>query len=206
MAPLWIIPIGIVFGLIAKQPAPEVPPAAIVRDRVILLPSQDGKPSAVIVTTATREQVLDQAYQSARVDTASGIVATTENADSIALRYGDVLAAMPPRPIAFTVHFNSGAQELNAASQQVLSAVKAEIARRPAAEIVVVGHTDRVGNPAANDALSLQRAKVVRDILVFAGVNAASIDVAGRGEREPVVQTAAQVAEPANRRTEIVVR
>ena len=38
------------------------------------------------------------------------------------------------------------------------------------------------------------------------GIKAASMEVAGRGEREPVVATADEVAEARNRRVEISIR
>jgi outer membrane protein OmpA-like peptidoglycan-associated protein len=81
-----------------------------------------------------------------------------------------------------------------------------EIARRPAPEIVVIGHTDRVGAVPYNDTLSLRRAERVRDELVKVGIAADRIRVAGRGEREPLVPTADEVAEARNRRVEINVQ
>ena len=82
----------------------------------------------------------------------------------------------------------------------------AEVARRPAVEVVVIGHTDRVGTVQYNDALSLQRAGKLRDELVRLGIPLDRIQVAGRGEREPLVPTEDQVPEPRNRRVEITVR
>jgi outer membrane protein OmpA-like peptidoglycan-associated protein len=73
-------------------------------------------------------------------------------------------------------------------------------------EIVVIGHTDRVGTLEYNDKLSLKRADVVRAALVAAGVPPGQIDIAGRGEREPAVATPDEIAEPRNRRVEIMVR
>ena len=70
----------------------------------------------------------------------------------------------------------------------------------------MIGHTDRVGTVPYNDALSLRRAERARDELVKAGVPADRIRVEGRGEREPLVATADEVAEPRNRRVEIDVR
>ena len=49
-------------------------------------------------------------------------------------------------------------------------------------------------------------AQIVKAKLVEQQVPEASISVAGRGEREPLVQTADEVAEPRNRRVEINVR
>ena len=67
-------------------------------------------------------------------------------------------------------------------------------------------HTDKVGSDAVNDPLSRQRAEVVRKALIARGVAPENIVVVGRGKREPVVATAEGVAEPRNRRVEILVR
>jgi outer membrane protein OmpA-like peptidoglycan-associated protein len=104
------------------------------------------------------------------------------------------------------VYFVSGRDELTPDSGPILEQVKAELARRPAPEIAVIGHTDRVGKLETNDALSLKRAQFVRDALVGAGIDASQMEVSGRGEREPLVPTADEVAEPKNRRVEINVR
>jgi outer membrane protein OmpA-like peptidoglycan-associated protein len=84
--------------------------------------------------------------------------------------------------------------------------VLAEIAARPVPDVLVVGHTDRVGGDPANDALSRQRAEVVRNALIARGVAPESVVSVGRGEREAVVPTADGVAEARNRRVEILVR
>ena len=73
-------------------------------------------------------------------------------------------------------------------------------------DVLVIGHTDKVGNDAVNDALSRQRADVVRKALVARGVAPENIVVIGRGKRDPIVPTADGVAEARNRRVEILVR
>jgi outer membrane protein OmpA-like peptidoglycan-associated protein len=87
-----------------------------------------------------------------------------------------------------------------------LDRISREVARRPAAEVIAIGHTDRVGNAQQNDALSLQRAERARELLVRMGIPPARITTVGRGEREPLVPTDDEVAEPRNRRVEITVR
>ncbi|MGH8751809.1 MAG: OmpA family protein, partial [Burkholderiales bacterium] len=90
--------------------------------------------------------------------------------------------------------------------EPIVPEVFAEIARRPAPEVVVIGHTDAVGTLEYNDTLSLQRAKKVRDDLVKLGIPTEHIRVAGRGKRELLVPTRDEVSEPRNRRVEISVR
>jgi outer membrane protein OmpA-like peptidoglycan-associated protein len=108
--------------------------------------------------------------------------------------------------MSFLLYFLEARDELTPESRQVMQQVFAEIARRPAPEIVVIGHTDRVGAVPYNDALSLRRAAKVRDDLVKLGIPADRIQIAGRGEREPLVTTEDEVPEPRNRRVELSVR
>lgn len=175
-------------------------------DRIVLLPGPDGKTGAVVVRSAAGEVVLDTAYAGVE-SSANGLVPLKIDVVSVQRRYGATLAAQAPRPVSFTVHFMTGSStELTAESQRVLAQIKTLLATHPAPEIMVIGHTDRVGKAEANDALSLKRAEAVRDILLAAGIRAATLEVAGRGEREPWVATADEVAEAANRRVEIGVR
>lgn len=174
--------------------------------RVILLPEPDGSVGKVLVTSQSGEQLLQSAYAGVEVEggRAAGL---QETAASVATRYGSLLGARPPRALAYVVQFAQGSStELAAESIAVVARMKAELAARPVPEITVIGHTDRVGKVEANDALSLKRAESVRDILKRAGVQAASMEVVGRGEREPLVPTADEVAEARNRRVEISVR
>ncbi|HNL98508.1 MAG TPA: OmpA family protein, partial [Accumulibacter sp.] len=82
----------------------------------------------------------------------------------------------------------------------------AEIKARPVPDIVVVGHTDRVGLVADNDRLALRRAESFKKRLIQQGQPEDSIQTAGRGEREPLIATPDETPEPRNRRIEILVR
>lgn len=62
--------------------------------------------------------------------------------------------------------------------------------------VVVIGHTDRLGSEAYNDALSLARAQTVRQLLVQNGVDAARVRAEGRGERQPASQCAGTARTP----------
>lgn len=55
-------------------------------------------------------------------------------------------------------------------------------------DIMITGYTDRIGSDRYNLALSQRRAEAVRDYLAANGVSATSMQVAGRGDADPVVQ------------------
>ncbi|MTW05269.1 OmpA family protein [Duganella ginsengisoli] len=176
------------------------------RERITLLPNQDGKPSAVVVATAGGETVLDQPYRSAHVARNASVATVTEQESAIRARYAPLLAQLPKGAAVFTVYFETDTENLVPESAARFAQIRDELAQRPAPEVVVIGHTDRAGTAEYNDALSLKRAERVRQLLLEAGIPADSISVAGRGEREPAVATGDGKAELRNRRVEIRVR
>lgn len=179
--------------------------AGCASERVVLLPSADGRPGAVVVRGSAGELLLDTPY-AASVRRLGSTSPYQANAEEVAERYGATLAARPPRPRSFVLYFEPGGNVLTPESARELPAIQKEIAERAASEVMVIGHTDRVGSLAANDGLSLQRAASVRDQLIAAGIAADKLEAVGRGEREPLVATDDEVAEARNRRVEISVR
>ncbi len=175
-------------------------------DLYVLMPGQDGKTGALSVESGGKQALLDQPYAAARVKAPGRVEPGAVTEQEARQAFGAALAAQPDRPASFLLYFLEGRDELTPESKQVIGSILGELAKRPAPEIVVIGHTDRVGTVPYNDALSLRRAERMRDELVKAGIPAERITVAGRGEREPLVPTADEVAEPRNRRVEINVR
>jgi outer membrane protein OmpA-like peptidoglycan-associated protein len=173
---------------------------------VVLLPSKDGHASQLVVTQGGRDTVLDAPYASVRTDALGEVAETKSSPRQVQRLFGASLAAQPMRPVSFLLYFVSGTDELTPESQREVERIFAEIARRPAPEITVIGHTDRVGSVRDNDLLSRQRAEKVRKDLITRGFPPEGIYAAGRGEREPLVPTADEVEEPRNRRVEISVR
>ena len=200
MTPVVIVAAGMFAIILNHHPDPPQP------DRVVLLPDAKGGAGSVVVRAAGGERVLSEAFAAADVSPDGRITERRETAESVKARYGALLDAQPPRPVAWTVYFQTGTDRLTAESRTVFATIKEELAKRPAPEIGVVGHTDRVGRLEDNDALSKRRAEAVKNQLVEAGIDASRIDTAGRGEREPLVPTADEVAEARNRRAEISVR
>ncbi len=175
------------------------------KEQVVLLPSPSGLHTAVTVSRGERQVVLDQPYAAARLRR-DGPEAFASSAAEVQTRYGAALAAQPLAPAQFTLFFVDGRDELTDESKQVVDGVFAEIAKRPVPDVIVIGHTDTVGGDASNDVLSRQRAEVVRAAFVSRGLAADKIVAVGRGKRDPAVATGDGVAEPRNRRVEILVR
>jgi outer membrane protein OmpA-like peptidoglycan-associated protein len=72
--------------------------------------------------------------------------------------------------------------------------------------VTVIGHTDNTGSDAINDPLSRDRANAVRQYLAQRGVAPGRVEIAGRGEREPVADNTSEAGRAQNRRVEIYLR
>jgi outer membrane protein OmpA-like peptidoglycan-associated protein len=175
------------------------------KETIVLLPNPAGMETAVTVTQGERQVVLAQPYAGARLSR-GGAEAFASNAQEVQVRYGAALAAQPLPPAQFTLFFIEGKDEFTDDSKRIVDSVFAEIAKRPVADVIVIGHTDTVGTDAANDLLSRQRADVVRAAFAARGLAADKVVAIGRGKRELAVPTGDGVAEPRNRRVEILVR
>jgi outer membrane protein OmpA-like peptidoglycan-associated protein len=121
-------------------------------------------------------------------------------------RFGAVLASRAPDPLFVQLYFESGGNRLVPESQALLDETVVVIRNRPVPDVVVIGHTDTTGDAAVNARVGLQRATLIRDRLIAAGVPAAQVDATSHGEADLLVPTADNVAEARNRRVEITVR
>lgn len=176
------------------------------REHFSVLPDRDGKTGQMVVTPRQGKPItLDQANGSAMVRGGEAF-ATKPSAAELKEMFKEALDAQPMAPARFLLYFVEGGDTLTPESRRELENVLAEIKKRPAPDLIVVGHTDRVGTVADNDRLALRRAEKVRAQLVAQGIAADSVEASGRGEREPLVATADEVAEARNRRVEILVR
>lgn len=219
--------LGAVLALVLLFPA--------TKEMVVVVPSADGHVGMVVVERGDDRVILNEAYATSRVtsdgqikleklperevqalertappsssEKATAPQSALERVAAALPMFHDTVAAMPVRPVSFLLYFITGTDDLTEASKLELSRMLDELRRREVADIVVIGHTDRVGNAQANDELSLARAERVKTEFVAQGIAPAErIRAAGRGEREPLVPTENDVDEPLNRRVEINVR
>lgn len=101
--------------------------------------------------------------------------------------------------------FGSGATTLDGEDFGSLRAVADYLATRPAARIVLVGHTDTTGGLDANIAVSRKRAEAVRDRLIQSyGVAPAQITAEGAGWLSPRATNLTPDGQERNRRVEAV--
>lgn len=174
--------------------------------RVTLLPQASGHPSAVETITATAVHKISTPYEVVNVGQRGGISVGQTNEREVRQRHAELMSILPAPAESFTLYFAVGGSTLTAESEVALSNILAQAMARPGGEIVIIGHTDRVGAGDSNDDLSLQRARAVRELFIERGFPPLRAHAIGRGEREPAIPTADEIDEPRNRRVEIVVR
>jgi len=191
--PVLVVAVMIAFAVITAAPV----------ETVTVLPSADGHIGTVVVQRGETQQVLHEAYATSRSGQAE---LTRLSAQEVQHTYGKALHALPAQPATFLLYFITGTDELTADSKLELDKVLGALRERPLPDVLVIGHTDTVGDPEANDRLSAQRAETVKGFLVGIGIAAERIRTAGRGERELLVPTDDNIEEPRNRRVEINVR
>ena len=158
---------------------------------------------------------LDGRYYGTSNPTVNGVAWSNNNFSvmlGLQLKFGPPApAAAPPPPPApaapsFMVFFDWDRSNLSAQALNTIKQAAGAYKTKGSARITATGHTDKSGPDAYNMALSLRRANTVKDALVRDGVPATAISVIGKGETQPLVQTADGVREPQNRRVEIVIQ
>lgn len=190
----------------AAKPAEPARPASAAT--IVLLPDPDtGTTGRIRVSNAHGGVDLTAPRTATRVtaDAPPGPVSTMSDAE-VKRVFGGALAALPPSPRHFILQFRFESDTLTAESTALVPEILKAVKALPVPEVVVVGHTDTMGERRANVALGLKRANSVRDILAKAGLVRSTIEVASHGEADLSVRTSDNTPEPRNRRVEITVR
>jgi outer membrane protein OmpA-like peptidoglycan-associated protein len=104
----------------------------------------------------------------------------------------------------FLVYFDLDSAELTEGGATLAREFAEFYSPEHISRVVVVGHADTSGEAVYNRSLSLHRAERVAQELVRLGLEPSIISVEARGEAQPNVPTGDGVAEPLNRRAEIV--
>lgn len=72
-------------------------------------------------------------------------------------------------------------------------------------ELLIVGHTDSVGEESYNQNLSERRADSAADYIISQGIGAVRVDTEGRGETEPIGDNDTEAGRQENRRVEVAI-
>ncbi len=178
------------------------------KNRYVLIPDLDGKVGQLEVSSEKGAQVLDKAFEATGLNRADEIPSTPKIMDEAEVRriFKDALDAQPTPPVHFLLYFVTGTTELTQKSMDQLPQVLKSIEDRRSVDLTVSGHTDRAGSKDYNRKLSLDRAKKVAEFLVSRGVDPIILEITSHGEGNPLIKTPDGMAEPKNRRVEVVVR
>lgn len=203
-----IVAVVLAAGCGAKRVPPATAVAPVPPTLIALLPDPETKVTGrarVANEFGSTDLATARASTLATASAAPGKVTTLSEAD-VARLFGDALAALPPAPRHFTLQFEFESDALTEESTALIPAILAAVKVLPIPEVVVVGHTDTMGEAKSNVALGLRRAGTVHAILVRAGLPDSTIAVTSHGEADLLVKTRNNTAEPRNRRVEITVR
>ncbi|TCB51483.1 OmpA family protein [Acinetobacter sp. ANC 4779] len=103
------------------------------------------------------------------------------------------------------INFDTASSTIPDANKSILDQAAALIKRASQVHLTVKGHTDAVGDAAANKALSQKRAQAVVDYLVQQGVDPAQLQAVGYGSEQPIADNATPEGQFKNRRIEFEV-
>ncbi len=175
--------------------------------RIVLL--ENTKPgSAIVVSAGNRELILDQpnTYTELNTSTASLSAVKPLAKETLTQKYRTLMAMTPEPPVSFLLYFKPDSVDMTEASTAILSSIETAVLVRSPCVVNIIGHSDSTGSRQYNIKLSLQRAQAVRAWLQDQNLGILRTNVTSYGEEDPLVPTADGVAEPKNRRVEIMIR
>ncbi len=103
------------------------------------------------------------------------------------------------------IQFETAKWIIKPVSFKILDDVAKVLAENPTYLVEIQGHTDNVGKKAANQLLSENRAKAVRDYLIKKGIDEKRMTSNGYGDTKPVLPNTNAKNKAKNRRVEFVV-
>lgn len=122
---------------------------------------------------------------------------------NLKLRYKNHIPPGPDAKVVLSgVTFDTGKATIRPESYERLDGVVEYMTHKKRAKIEISGHTDNVGNPAANKALSQRRADACRKYLIDKGIDGSRIKAVGYGDTKPIASNEQEEGRQQNRRIE----
>lgn len=139
---------------------------------------------------AMRFVILEVAAMSQKVElSADAMLAAIEQAGFVALN---------------GIEFDTGKASIRKDSESLLNEIFRLLDKNKALKISIQGHTDNIGKPETNLALSRARAAAVQDWLIAKGIAASRLSVSGFGDTKPIADNRTEAGRAKNRRVELV--
>ena len=101
--------------------------------------------------------------------------------------------------------FDFDSAALQSAARSNLSNLGASLKEYDNTELLIVGHTDNVGDAAYNDRLSVRRAESAASYMYEQGLKPSRVQTMGKGETDPIATNETEAGRQANRRVEVVI-
>jgi OOP family OmpA-OmpF porin len=174
----------------------------------IILLDNNTSHNAIDVSTSSGTVSIDQPYYFTTLVTPESLPSPIEKADPEMIRekYASLLNILPDKAVSMLFYFDAGTANITQSSQEQIEKLVAIIASMEPASIDIIGHSDRDGDADKNYELALERAQSVEKFLLSKNVKLEHSSVISYGENDPIVPTEDGVAEPKNRRVEVIVR
>jgi outer membrane protein OmpA-like peptidoglycan-associated protein len=192
-----------------RAPAPAPPPPPALQNLVVLLPNENGSAgSSIVVTNAGGSQELTEANTAVNVERADAAPGKPFKMDRSQIQslFQSTLSFIPTPEARFNLYFLLGGTELTPDSVATLPRIFESYKERHSTDVSIIGHTDTTGDSAANLRLGQARAEQIAKMIQALGVDRTYIFTESHGANDLLVPTKENVAEPRNRRVEVIVR
>lgn len=103
------------------------------------------------------------------------------------------------------IYYNTNSAQIKEESKLILQSFAEYMAENPNMKIEIQGHTDNVGNPKDNEALSTNRAFSIKELLEANKIDGSRITAKGYGQSKPVADNKTEEGRAKNRRTEFLI-
>lgn len=108
--------------------------------------------------------------------------------------------------VALYINFDTDKASIRPDGKPAVDEITKLLQKDPSLKLTIEGHTDNVGDPAHNKALSQQRANAVMGSLIAAGIAKERLSAVGLGASKPVADNKDDAGRAKNRRVELVKR
>jgi outer membrane protein OmpA-like peptidoglycan-associated protein len=103
------------------------------------------------------------------------------------------------------IFYNTNSAEIKEESKLILQSFADYLLENPNLQVEIQGHTDNVGNPKDNEALSSNRAFSVKQLLESYKIDGKRIFAKGYGQAKPIADNKTESGRAKNRRTEFLI-